>query len=195
MQNKRECIFSLYCTHESCDMSCSRNAVSNILIEKSQLDDNVYDSSYQEYSRCWEYIQSHNGLCLIRSNDPIRKANILTYVSICKLCQGYGSAVNVFHLKFSQYMNALRESWSTGVTPKLRETQAFISNSRILIISGLDYYFLKDFECQTLISIFQDRMSSSKLTIVVVRDVNALSGSGSFIIPLKDRLKEVCKDD
>lgn len=197
-QNSRSCIFSLYCSNEYCDMSCVRNAVSQILLEKSGLDisDSAFTSDYTEFDECEKFIESHDGkISVIECKKPLNKANLFTYVSICNMCEGHGSSVTVFHLKFNQYLNSIRDSWSSGISSKLREQQAFISSSRILIISGLDYCNLKDFECQTMLGILQDRSKSSLTTIIVLSDVRSLSGSGSFIVPLKDQLKEVLVND
>lgn len=191
-ESERICVFSSYCSSTYCDMSCVKNTISQILLDKSdiQTSNNVYKLDSTCKSSAWEIVNSSFGsFKVICKDDPSQYADILTFASICNFCVGHGSSVNVYHLKYSKYIQSIRDSWSSGVTPKLRESQAFVSNSKILIISGLDYYNLKDFECQTLLTLLQERDRANMCTIIVVHDVNSLFGSGPFFNPLKEKLK------
>lgn len=198
MSETRICIYSSFCNSASCDMSCVKNIMSQLLMDKSDLSfaSNVLDISSSKKQKCWNIIQKSFGKVstIIHKNSSI-EADIYTFSAICKMCVGHGSTVSVYHLKFTKYIQQLRDSWSLGISDRLRETQAFISSSSVLIISGLDYINHKEFECQTLLNIFSDRLKTNKATIVVVNDVNALSGSGPFFIPLKERIKEAVVND
>ncbi len=193
-QDKRSCMFDSYCIRPYCDMSCVRNAISEILLEKSGLNltDSVFTADEEETDKCWNFLLKHEGsLCVLHDKHPLQKANLLTFSAICNLCEGHGSSVNIFHLKFTTYMNQIRSSWSKEESPQLKEVKAFVKSSKILIISGLDYCNLGDYECQEILNIMGDRQNSSFTTVFVSVNVGELSGKGSFIVPLKDKLKEV----
>lgn len=195
-QNFRNCIFSSYCANKQCDLSCSKNAVSQILLEKSGISpNNVANSiSVESKKKCHNIIQSSFGQYkTVEVSDTVKSSDVFTYVGICDMHKGHGSNVSVYHLKYSKYIQMLRDSWTYGSTTTLREIQAFISSSKILIISGLDYVMFKDFECQTLLTIMQDRLKSDMATLLVVKSVNELNGQGVFFKSLKKKLEEGCK--
>lgn len=192
-QSFRNCIFSAYCANMQCDLSCSKNAVSQILLEKSEIGPtNIANSfSINDKQKCHNIIQSSLGRCrTVEVSDTIQFSDTLTYVGICDMHEGHGSNISVYHLKYSKYIQMLRDSWTYGSTTALREMQAFITSSKILVISGLDYVMFKDFECQTLLTIMQDRLKADMSTILVVKSVTELNGQGVFFKSLKGKIKE-----
>lgn len=190
----RTCIFNSSCSKEYCDMSCPKNVMSEVLLEKCGIviSDSMYTVSEALKQDCWNILESHTGeIITVFNNDPITKADTFIFAGICKMCQGHGTAINVYHLKFTKYIQMIRDSWAQGVGQDLQEAAAYVKTSKILIISGLDYFVFKDFESQTLLNILQDRSQPDQITVVVVRSIDSLVGTGSFFVPLKNKLKEV----
>lgn len=191
-QNFRQCIFSSYCTNKQCDLACSRNAMSQLLLEKSEITiNNLANSADLETKKnCHSVIQNSFGkFQVILNHDPVNYADVITYTGICDMCEGHGSNVSVYHLKYSKYIQMLKDSWTYGNNIKLRECQAFLSSAKLVVISGLDYMLLKDFECQTLLSLLQDRNRLDMATVVVTRSISSLNGGGVFFTSLKELLK------
>ena len=75
---------------------------------------------------------------------------------------------------------------------ELQYMKIFIDSCRVLIISGLDFIMFKDFQCQTLLTLLQDREAENKQTILVLPKTDLL-GEGPFFAILKDQLDKVVK--
>lgn len=188
----RFCSYSSYCTRKFCDMSCAKNAMADVLFEKSEISwsDLVFRSNRYKLESFWKIIQDHvNSYAVIVAEKSSEIANQYTYAAICNNCDRFGSRVSVYHLKYGKYMQSIRDSWSSGVSSKLKEQNAFISTSNVLVISGLDYVNFRDFECQTLLTILQDREKPGLSTIIVIRDVDSMVGSSEFFKLLKSKLE------
>lgn len=198
MNDWHQCIYSSYCNREYCDMSCVKNAMTTILLEKSsiKLSDDVYQVCESDKEKCWNFISSHEGQVMcVHNNNPSKYADIYTFACICNMAVGHGATVSVYHLNYTKYLEDIRRSWTYGMSGALREVQAFTTSCKILIISHLDYCNFREFECQTLLNLLQDRSDSSYTTLLVLKDIQLLSGSGAFLVPLKSRLKEALIND
>lgn len=189
----RQCIFGSFCSRYYCDMSCVKNTISQILLEKSdiKLTNNVYKISQWPKMKSWKFLNDYMGkISVIESKDTVSSADTFVYSAICNMCEGHGTAVTVYHLKYSQYIQKLKNSWNTGVDSYLREIQAHISSAKYLVISSLDYVYYNDFESQTLLNILQDRTNPELSTVLIVSNVSNLSGKGAFLSVLKSKMKE-----
>ena len=67
--------------------------------------------------------------------------------------------------------------------------QIWLSQAKVLIVSGLDYIQFKDFHAQTLLNIIQDRISRNLSTFIVSPKINTLVGSGVFFGRLKQLME------
>ena len=67
----------------------------------------------------------------------------------------------------------------------LEYEQIWLSQAKVLIISGLDYIQFKDFHAQTILNIIQDRTSHNLPTYIVSPKITTLVGSGIFFGRLK----------
>lgn len=193
----RQCVFSSYCTRDWCDMSCSKSIMFDVLTEKSDMNLSMPALRANKKSRhkALKNIESaKGGLLVIQSNMSTDLANLYAYLSMCELCDKRGSNVSVYHLRYGKYMNAIKDSWKVGVSENLQETNAFVNSSEILIISGMDYMTFKDFECQTLLNLIQDRSSPEKTTILILSNIQDMVGTGSFFSLLKSKLEAGMKE-
>lgn len=197
MSELRNCMFICYCMETYCDMSCPKNAVSDILVSKSHISytDDVFSVGAAEKVERSNFLKEHEGQIVSLSVDHTNQvAKLLTFVAICDHCEGYGISVTAYHLNYSKYINDLKDSWSHGVGLSLQEKIAHINHCKILIISGIDYMSFNDFESQTMLNLLQDRDSEDRTTIIVAKDIDSLAGKGTFFSALKSMLKEVsCK--
>lgn len=125
------------------------------------------------------------------TDNTISVSNLLTYCSICENWQGNRLHCNVYHLKFSNYIDSIQQSWSAKDTSEqLEYEQIWISTAKVLIISNLDYVQFKDFQAQTLLNIIHNRMNTGLTTIVVCPKINTLVGNGMFFQKLLSMLRE-----
>lgn len=196
MSETHSCVFSAYCVKPYCDMACSKNAIYRMLASKSELNPNmaITTSTLDDILKYHNMIEQNIGKFIMVESCGVNKtskdvADSITYTAICDMCEGHGSEITVYHLNYSKYIQMIKDSWTNGTTQKLQETQAFISNSKVLIISGMDFVSFKDMECQMLLTILHDRLQIDKISIVVVNRINDLHGNSVFFTQLKEALK------
>ena len=177
-------------------MSCAKNVMSQLMLKKSDINN---------YSRCHEISTDTKLVChniLEKSYGRFSTletkklnlnssecADLLLYTAVCDMCEGYGSSISAYHLKYSSYIQSIKDSWSQGVSASLSEIQAFSSSSKVLIVSGLDYMNFKDFESQTMLVLLESRAKPNLSTVLTINSIDNLTGSGPFFTPLKDALK------
>ena len=193
-QEIRNCIFGGQCYSNNCDMSCAKNTMSQLLLEKSEIPwrSDCYKTPDIVTDKYTELLASNEGkLVTMEVKDPQIVADSVTYTGICNYCEGHGSNITVYQMKYSKYVQSLRDSWSSGVTPKFREIQAFCSNAKILVISSLDFVTYTDFECQTLLNLFQERARPGYTTVAVLNKISSLvsRGNSPFYEVLKNQLE------
>lgn len=189
-QESRDCIFLTRCTSQKCDMSCAKNTMSELLLEKSAVpkQSNCYATPKTVTDKYSELVKQNSGsLLTLEVKDPQLVADSITYTEVCEYCEGHGASVSVYQLKYSKYIQALKDSWSQGVSGSLKETQAFCNTAKVLVISGLDFVMYSDFECQTLLTLFQDRARPGLSTVVVLSNISSLVTRGNS--PFYEMLK------
>lgn len=190
----RNCIFSSQCTSDKCDYSCVKNTMSELLLEKSEISfrSDCYKIPSQVSERYLQLANIYDGkLVTLEVKNPQFVAEGLTYSYICKLCEGHGSKITVYHMKYSKYLQAIKDSWTSGISPQLKEQQAFCNTSKVLIISSLDFVMYSDFECQTLLNLFQDRSKPGLCTFIVLSKISSLvsKNNSPFYEMLKSQLE------
>ncbi len=180
------------CTKEVCDKSCPTLAETSYLLERNCI---VLENSVFRTPITADTIsilgKAQGKLNTIITDNTIDISNLITYCSICKNWQGSRLHCNVYHLKFSNYLDSIQQSWSAKDTPEqLEYEQIWLSTAKILIISNLDYVQFKDFQAQTLLNIIHNRQNNSLTTIVICPKLSTLVGNGVFFQRLLSMLRE-----
>lgn len=169
---KRMCPFSSQCERAFCDYSCGKNVLFDVMMKKSEIKPQdvgaisvkLRDKVKQDLAKfkgCTIYITANRGNKML--------GDIYAWLAACKLCPYYGSDVTVYHLKYSKYLEQLRQSWATKYEPEeLIEARCFINTARVLIVSSLEYVQYKDFESQTLFSLLGERSYNREFTTIVI---------------------------
>lgn len=178
------CIFSGHCTNLMCDKSCPTLAETTYLLDRNNISmsSSVFNADkdkLNKYSKLLENIQGKQHT-LITSNT-VQAAELLTYCGICQNWKGSRLHCTVYNLKFSQYVEAIQNSWSSKFeTEQLEYMKIWAASAKVLIISNLDYVNFRDFQCQTLLTLLQSRASNEYTTIIVSPLTSALVGDGRF---------------
>lgn len=188
------CIFTAHCTEPVCDKACPILVETSYLLERNGLsfDNPVFHESPKNIKDAMNALHKSSGkLGTVISDDTIASSNLLTYCAICENWQGNRLHCNVYHLKFSNHVEAIQRSWSTkNPSDDLEYEQIWSSSAKILIVSNLDYVQFKDFQAQTLLNLIHNRMNNNLTTIIVSPALRTLVGNGTFFIKLKDVLEK-----
>lgn len=187
------CIFAPFCTLPICDKACPSLVETSYLFERNgcSLKGNVPGSSAKDILKVQRILHADNKLKITIADDTSTLANLLTYCGICENWQGNRLHCNVYHLKYSAYLDSVQRSWGLKDIPEsLEYTQIWINTAKILIISNLDFVKFQDFQSQTLLNIIHDRMSNGLTTIVVSPKLSTLVGSGMFFNRIKAMFEE-----
>lgn len=195
------CIYSGHCTQPMCDKSCPTLAETTYLLERNNISmsSDVFHATKdadtnKQLKKCINILNKYEGkLVTAISNDTVRVSELLTYCGICQNWRGSRLHCTVYNLKYSQYVEALKDSWSSNKTEQLEMMKIWASSAKVLIISNLDYVNFRDFECQTLLTLLQSRASSEFTTIIVSPPVTNLVGSSNFFNRLLGIMKEAVK--
>ena len=178
------CIYSGHCTQTMCDKSCPTLAETTYLLERNNIlmSSDVFSKKQSEIDDCLRILDSADGkLRTVISNSTVSTSEMLTYCGICQRWKGSRLHCTVYNLKFSQYIELIRNSWSAkNEDEQLEYMKIWSSSAKLLIISNLDYVNFRDFECQTLLTLIQSRSSSEYTTIIVSPLLSNLVGSGNF---------------
>ena len=67
-------------------------------------------------------------------------------------------------------------------------TKIWSESAKLLIISNIDYVNFKEFQCQTLLSLIQNRDANGLSTIIVSPQITSLAGDGLFFGQLKNMM-------
>lgn len=188
------CIFTAHCTEPVCDKACPILVETSYLLERNGLsfDNAVFHESPKNIKDAMNALHESSGkLGTVISDNTIASSNLLTYCAICENWQGNRLHCNVYHLKFSNHVEAIQRSWSTkNPSDALEYEQIWSSSAKILIVSNLDYVQFKDFQAQTLLNLIHNRMNNNLTTIIVSPALRTLVGSGTFFIKLKEVLEK-----
>lgn len=193
------CIFTPHCTEGLCDKSCPILVETSYLLERNGINMNspVFNISSDKslnlpqltkfVSDCESYT---NSVCVCKTKNTIKLAEVLTYLFICRNWKGSRLHCNVYNLKYSKFIEDTKQSWSTKTEPESLEYMRIWSNSaKILIISNMDYVNFRDFECQTLLTLIQSRQSNHLPTLLVLPD-STLVGDSKFLGKLTAMFRE-----
>lgn len=198
----RDCIFTGHCSELYCDKSCPIYAQVSYLMNLNHLD--VTNSATRKTGKpiavCSHILDSYAGKLIVIENDNIKAAaDLFTYCAICKNWPGSCLNATVYSMNVSKYLEDIKRSWSVKCeSDALQYSRIWSEASKILILSNMDYIsFKKDFEAQTILSLIQDRESQSKTTVIVVKKVSELIGSGPFYDKMRKILEKarVCYDN
>ena len=191
MQN---CIFSGHCSQQVCDKSCPTLAETTYLLERNNIamNSDVFHADVKQLAKYSSILESCDGkLKTVISKNTVQDADLITYCSICKNWKGSRLHCTVYNLKYSQYIELLKKSWSAkSETSELEYMRIFSSAAKVLIISNIDYVNFRDFECQTLLTLLQSRAGSEFTTIIVSPRTSSLVGDSPFFGRLTEIIKE-----
>lgn len=191
MQN---CIFSGHCSQQVCDKSCPTLAETTYLLERNNIamNSDVFHADVKQVAKYSSMLESCDGkLKTVISKNTVQDADLITYCSICKNWKGSRLHCTVYNLKYSQYIEMLKKSWSAkSETSELEYMRIFSSAAKVLIISNIDYVNFRDFECQTLLTLLQSRAGSEFTTIIVSPPTSSLVGDSPFFGRLTEIIKE-----
>lgn len=169
---KRMCPFSSQCERAFCDYSCGKNVLFDVMMKKSEIKpQDVGAISVKLRDKVKQDLAKFKGSTIYITANHGNKmlGDIYAWLAACKLCPYYGSDVTVYHLKYSKYLEQLRQSWATKYEPEeLIEARCFINTARVLIVSSLEYVQYKDFESQTLFSLLGERSYNREFTTIVI---------------------------
>lgn len=187
------CIFNGHCTKAICDQSCPNLVETSYLLERNgiSMNSNVFHANKTDIDKYNKIIDGCEGrIRTVITTNTNSTAELLTYCGICKHWDGSRLHATVYNLKLSQYIETLQKSWSNKtVSDNAENMNIWATSAKILIISNMDYVTFKDFQCQTLLSLIQNREKPELGTIIVSPQISSLVGDGQFFTILKDRIK------
>lgn len=185
----QRCIFTAHCAEFICDKSCPILAETSYLLERNDilLTSDVYESSEDLLIKMQDVlVKSENRFAVALSGNTVRSSELLTYCAICQNWKGNRLHCNVYNLKFSKFIELTKKSWSArNDSPELEYIRLWSNNSKILIISNIDFVIFGDFESQTLLNLIQNRQNKNQSTILVSPTINNLNGKGLFFTHLQ----------
>lgn len=194
MQN---CIFSGHCSKQVCDKSCPTLAETTYLLERNKISMNseVFHTDPKRLVKMANIVDSSEGtLRTVITKNTVQDADLLSYIAICRNWKGSRLHCTVYNLRYSQYIEMMKKSWSAkSETSELEYMRIFSSSAKVLIISNIDYVNFRDFECQTLLTLLQSRSSGEYTTIIVSPPVTSLVGDSPFFGRLTEIIKEATK--
>lgn len=194
MQN---CIFSGHCSKQVCDKSCPTLAETTYLLERNKISMNseVFHADPKRLVKMANIVDSSEGtLRTVITKNTVQDADLLSYIAICRNWKGSRLHCTVYNLRYSQYIEMMKKSWSSkSETSELEYMRIFSSSAKVLIISNIDYVNFRDFECQTLLTLLQSRSSGEYTTIIVSPPVTSLVGDSPFFGRLTEIIKEATK--
>lgn len=198
------CIFTPYCTELFCDKSCPILAETSYLLERNNINIRSFvfsDTSidYASSQSLLDRITNTTGVYVVGPSSKrttSQYADIFTYTAICNNWQGSRLHCTVYNLKYSKYLDDLKQSWSAKSEPEsLEYTRIWAESAKVLIISNIDYVNFGDFESQTLLNLLQVRDDGEHTTLIVSPPLTNLvsSKASRFFTMLKTRLIEAAK--
>lgn len=190
----KDCIFSGHCMELRCDRSCPALVQTTYLLERNgiPINSNVFKTDPVQVNKTLKLLDDVKGsFRVVLDSDTAARATLLTYCSICQNWKGSQLHCVVYHLKYSQYIDELQSSWKGGESEELSYMKIWVKSAKVLIISGIDFVNFKNFNCQTLLELIQQRSSNpDNTTIVVSPKLSSLVGDGGFFGQLVDRLSK-----
>lgn len=164
------CIFSAHCTEAFCDKSCPILVETSYLLERNGLDMNshVFTSSASDLSLANKMLTELSSKAgYYKCNNSAKFSDVLTYCAICRNWKGSKLHCTVYNLRFSKYLELLKQSWSGSADESIEYMRIWSESAKVLIVSNFDYVNFGDFESQTLLNLLQSRINNSLTTILV----------------------------
>jgi len=187
------CICCPHCINPYCDTSCSSLAEIDYLLKRNGIqfpNSPVFNQPAENIEQCQKELDACEfRLGTIICTDTTSKADLLTYCAICDKWKGSRLHTVVYHLRFAQYIDMIQNSWSNGGTDTLEYVKIWSSQAQVLIISNIDYVLFRDFQCQTLLNLIQERRANELTTIVVAPKLSDLVGDSLFFGRLTELLE------
>ena len=186
-----DCPFSPFCGADICDRSCPKWAQISYLLMRngltlSSIPFSMKDSALRRYTDIYD---TGKGLTnVLMSTDTLKASEVMSYICVCNRWNKSAMRVKAYHLVLSSYVDGLKSSFGDSLPDDVAYAQMWSKSCDDLVISGLDYMNLKDFACQILLQLLQDRERNGKTTFVVTPDISTLVGSGDMFKLLKDKL-------
>jgi len=165
------------------------------LLERNQipLNSNVFKTDPVKVNSTLSMLEKVNGKfsVVLDKDDTSIRSDLITYCAICQNWRGSQLHCVVYHLRFSQYVDEIQKSWSKRESEEFEYMQIFAKSSKVLIISGIDFVNFKNFQCQTLLELIQQRNSNpDNTTIIVSPPLSSLVGEGMFFGKLQDMMRK-----
>jgi len=187
------CIFTGFCVNGECDKACPDYVQSSYLLEKNNisLKSNVFHADPKLLQKYTSIVNASDEKKLITvvANNTNEASELLTYCGICKHWKHSRLHMIVYNLRFSQYLEGIQKSWNTkGMTEEVEYIKIWAETAKLLIISNIDYVNFKEFQCQTLLSLLQNRDANGLSTIIVTPQLTSLAGDGIFFGQLKNMM-------
>lgn len=178
------CICCPHCINTYCDTSCSALAETDYLLKRNGIqfpNSPVFNQPAEKIQECQKILDAAEfQFSVVITQDTTAKADLLTYCAICDKWKGSRLHTVVYHLRFAQYVDAIQNSWSSGPNDDLEYIKIWASQAQILIVSNIDYVIFRDFQCQTLLNLIQERKAKELTTIVVSPPTSQLVGDSPF---------------
>lgn len=164
------CIFSAHCTEAFCDQSCPILVETSYLLERNGIDMSsyVFSASPTDLSTANTIVSDLTGKTgYYKCANSSKFADMITYAAICKNWKGSKLHCTVYNLRFSKYLELMKQSWAGGTDETLEYMRIWAESAKVLIISNFDYVGFGDFESQTLLNLIQNRINNNATTIIV----------------------------
>lgn len=201
-----KCPYNNTCIKTQCDLSCGEfselehwcnrcgisinNPAINASVDDIYIADRVLkNSKLDNVSSNSNYMH----ISLYCCNNVKYMADLISYTAICRYCKNIGFYNGVYKLNFSQYLDEVKQSWtSRGESELLENMRVWMKSAKYLIIYNLGLVRFGDFESQTLLTLFQERYDEDKFTVIVLETGKfCLNGKSDslFFHKLKDEFK------
>lgn len=175
------CIFTAHCTEAFCDKSCPVLVETSYLLERNNITFtnpvfSATDDKVRKMLRILASAESRFGVYLIEPDETtIQSSDLLTYCAICKYWKGNRLHCNVYNLKYSKYIDELKQTWNGGSESEtLQYMKIWSESAKVLIVSNFDYVSFNDYESQTILNLIQQRQSQGFTTILVSPPIGTL---------------------
>ena len=189
------CIFSGHCMESRCDNSCPSFVQSSYLLERNRISINspVFKTDPAKVNTTLRLLDAAKNKfsVIVDKNDTSVRADLITYCAICQNWKGSQLHCVVYHMKFSQYIDEIQKSWAHKESEEFEYMQIWAKSAKVLIISGIDFVNFKNFQCQTILELLQQRNSNpDNTTIIVSPTISNLVGEGMFFSKLLDKMRK-----
>ena len=178
------CIFTAHCTEAFCDKSCPTLTETSYLLERNGITftNAVFSASEDKVQKMLRVLATVEGKFGVYRISPeentIQSADLLTYCAICKYWKGSRLHCNVYNLKYSKYLDEMKQTWNGGTeSENYQYMKIWAESAKILIISNFDYVNFGDYESQTLLNLIQTRQAAGLTTILVSPQIGTLVSS------------------